>query len=184
MKFTFISLTIFTGLLLAGCSTAPTANGLMLDAVGPAQSPPPTTRATDTTGSLVVYSAYRRNADFNARDPYRPEYSDYEIFSSEGAFQQRIHNNSDTILQSVVPVALPAGQYKVKVRANGYGYVIVPVVIVPGQTTTLHLEGDGNWPNPSIFNQTNAVRLPDGIIVGWKADLTTLPSSTIEPVTK
>ena len=184
MKFTFIPLVLLTGMLLAGCSTHPTANGLMLDAVGPDLSPMQSTCATGTNGLLVVYSAYRRNADFNARDPYRPEYSDYEIFSSAGVFQQRVHNNSGTILQEVMPVSLPAGQFKVKARANGYGFVIVPVVITPGQTTTLHLEGGGNWPNPSIFNQTNAVRLPDGIIVGWKADLTTLPSPTIEPVTK
>jgi len=33
----------------------------------------------------------------------------------------------------------------------------------------LHLEGGSSWPNESAFNQTNAVRLPDGQIIGWKA---------------
>jgi len=33
---------------------------------------------------LVVYSAYEVNADFNARDPRRPEYSDYRIFTADG----------------------------------------------------------------------------------------------------
>jgi hypothetical protein len=47
--------------------------------------------------------------------------------------------------------------------------VTVPIIIVAQQNTILHLEGGGSWPDESAFNQTNAVRLPDGIIVGWKA---------------
>jgi hypothetical protein len=42
-------------------------------------------------------------------------------------------------------------------------------MIVAQQNTILHLEGGGSWPDESAFNQTNAVRLPDGLIVGWKA---------------
>jgi hypothetical protein len=48
-------------------------------------------------------------------------------------------------------------------------YVSIPVMIVAQQNTILHLEGGGFWPNESAFNQTNAVRLPDGQIIGWKA---------------
>lgn len=155
------------GALLTGCATG--NNRLVLDRVGPDPSLPQITGAATTNGCLVVYSAYRRGADFNSRDSHLPEYSDYRVFSNAGEFPRHIHNNSGDSMQSVVPVTLPAGEYKVKVRANGYGYVIVPVVILPNQTTILHLEGDGNWPNPSVFNQTNAVRLPDGLIVGWKA---------------
>jgi hypothetical protein len=42
-------------------------------------------------------------------------------------------------------------------------------VITPRQYTVVHLEGDGFWPDESVFNKTNAVRLPDGVIIGWKA---------------
>jgi hypothetical protein len=122
-----------------------------------------------TNGTLVVYSAFRRNADFNALDPNRPEYSDYKIFDTDGKLLQRVHNNSGTILQDAVPVELSPGKYNVVARANGYGYVTIPVMIVAQQDTILHLEGGGFWPNESAFNQTNAVRLPDGQIVGWKA---------------
>lgn len=159
---------IMAGAFLSGCATD--NKRLVLDAVGPDPTLPQIAGTVATNGCLVVYSAYRRNADFNTRDSYRPESSDYKIFSNTGAFWQRIHNNSGNSLQSVVPVTLPAGEYKVKARANGYGYVVVPVVIMTKQTTILHLEGDGNWPNPSMFNQTNAVRLPDGLVVGWKAN--------------
>jgi len=170
MKFSAPFLVLLTTALLSGCATGSGPNGLVLDPVGPAMLPPAQmTSSVSPTGTLVVYSAYRRNADFNARDCNRPEYSDYEIFSNAGVFQQRIHNNSGTILQDVVPVTLPAGKYKVKARANGYGIVTIPVVIEARQNTVLHLEGGGFWPNESVFNQTNAVRLPDGLVIGWKA---------------
>jgi len=127
------------------------------------------TSSVSTNGTLLVYSAFRRNADFNSRDPNRPEYSDYEIFSPDGQLQQRVHNNTGTILQDAASVTLPAGKYQIKARANGYGFVTVPVIIAEQQNTILHLEGGGFWPDESAFNQTNAVRLPDGLIIGWKA---------------
>ena len=86
-----------------------------------------------------------------------------------GKFLQAVHNDSGTMLQEAVPVELPPGKYRVVASANGYGHVTIPVVIKAGQTTMLHLEGGGSWPNESAFNQTNAVRLPDGQIIGWRA---------------
>ena len=60
-------------------------------------------------------------------------------------------------------------RYRVVAQANGYGRVTIPVVIEAHQTTVLHLEGGGSWPSEAEFNQTNAVRLPDGQIIGWKS---------------
>ena len=48
------------------------------------------------------------------------------------------------------------------------GYVTIPVIIAARENTLLHLEGGGSWPDESAFNQTNAVRLPDGQVVGWR----------------
>jgi hypothetical protein len=107
------------------------------------------------------------NADFNTQDRYRQEYSDYRIYSADGQLRQRVHNDTGTALGSPVTVRLPPGQYRVVARANGYGTVTVPVVIATGGTTVIHLEG-GNWPDKAAFNETNAVRLPDGRIVGWR----------------
>ncbi|MEI9864002.1 MAG: hypothetical protein WDN00_05510 [Limisphaerales bacterium] len=45
----------------------------------------------------------------------------------------------------------------------------VPVVIETGRTTILHLEGGGFWPDQSAFNQTNVVRFPNGLIIGWRS---------------
>jgi len=164
MKTFFTLLAIAAGALLSGCATG--KNGLALDTVGPPLPQP--TAAISTNGTLVVYSAYEVNADFNARDPNRPEYSDYKILTTDGKLLQRVHNNSGTILQDPVSVELQPGKYNVVARANGYGYLTIPVIIAAQQNTILHLEGGGSWPDESAFNQTNAVRLPDGQIIGWK----------------
>jgi hypothetical protein len=156
---------ITAGILLSGCATG--KNGTVLDTVGPPLSQP--AAANSTNGTLVVYSAYEVNADFNSRDPNRPEYSDYRILTNDGKLLQRVHKDSGTALQDPVAVGLPPGKYRVSARANGYGYVTVPVIIETQPSTILHLEGGGSWPNESAFNQTNAVRLPDGQIIGWKA---------------
>jgi hypothetical protein len=169
MKTILNLIVILAGTILSGCATG---NGLVLDTVGPPISQPsqPTmTTSTPTNGTLTVYSAFRRNADFNARDPRRPEYSDYELFSTTGKLLQRVHNNSGTVFQDAVSLELPPGKYNVHARANGYGFVTVPVIVEAQRKTILHLEGGGFWPDESVFNQTNAVRLPDGLVIGWKA---------------
>lgn len=148
-------------------------SGCAVDKNGPvavAAGPPVATssQAVSTNGTLLVYSAFRATADFNARDPDRPEYSDYRISTPDGKLLRRVHNNSGTILQEAVPVKLPPGKYHVMARANGHGFVTIPVMIESRQTTTLHLEG-GSRPNESVLNKTEAVRLPDGQIVGWKS---------------
>jgi hypothetical protein len=153
------------GLVLSGCATG--KNDLSLDTVGPA--PTAQARANDTTGTLIVYSAIKRNADFDTSNPYRPEHSDYQILNADHSPLRRVHNVSPSVSEDVVPVELPPGKYVVEARANGYGYLDVPVMIVAGEDTVLHLEGSGFWPNESVFNANNSVRLPDGQIVGWKS---------------
>ncbi|MFZ1074676.1 MAG: hypothetical protein WAO21_14720 [Verrucomicrobiia bacterium] len=156
---------VAAGVLLAGCATG--KGGITLDAVGPV--PAQSAVVSSINGTLVVFSAYEVNADFNSRDPYRPEYSDYRILGADGKLLRRVHNNSGTIPQDPLPVELPAGKYRVIARANGYGYVTIPVIIEAQQSTVLHLEGGGSWLGNSTLAQTNTVRLPDGQVVGWRA---------------
>lgn len=165
MKLSFIFLACAAGTLASGC--AGFQSELVLDPVGPPPGQSPTF-SSSTNGTLVVYSACDVGANWNARDPRRPVYSDYRIFSRDGALLRTVHNDSGTLLQEAVPVALPRGQYRVVAKANGYGQVTIPVVIEAHQTTVLHIEGGGCWPNETEFNQTNAVRLPDGLVVGWR----------------
>jgi hypothetical protein len=137
---------------------------MLLDTVGPVPGQPAAVGSTD--GTLMVYSTNEVGADFNSSDPYRQEYSDYRILATDGKLLQRVHNNSGTIFQDPVPVELPAGKYCVIARANGYGYVTIPVIIEARRSTILHLEGGAPWPGGTAFDQSNTVRLPDGRIVG------------------
>jgi hypothetical protein len=151
---------------LAGCASFEGGNSLVLDSVGPGPGAP----GLDTTnGNLLVYSAYRVNADFDSRDPHRHEYSDYRILDADGKLQRTVHNNTGAVLQRALTVTLPAGSYRVAAAANGFGLVTVPVTIEPGRTTVVHLEGGVRWPEQWGANQTNAVHLPDGQIVGWRS---------------
>jgi hypothetical protein len=156
---------VLAAAFLSGCVIA--KSGPDLATVGPPDQP---AFVNSTNGTLVVYSAYDVNASFNNRDSHEPVYSDYNILSSNGKPRLRVHNNSGTLLQDPLAVELTPGKYSVQAFANGYvRKVLVPVIVEAGRTTIIHLEGGGFWPDESTFNQTNAVRLPDGVIVGWKA---------------
>ena len=164
-KLVFRFCLLAVGMLLSGCAIG--GSGQALEPVGAAPIQP--LGAESATGTLVVYSAFEVNADFNRRDPYHREYSDYRIFSTNGNLLQRVHNDSGLNVGSPAQVKLPAGSYLVSARANGYGVVTVPVVTASNRLTTLHLEGSGSWPDKSAPGQTNTVRLPDGQVVGWRA---------------
>jgi hypothetical protein len=165
MRSCFASATISAVILLTGCATG--KSNLVLDPVGPAPARAPAVQTTD--GTLVVYSAYVTHADSSVLDPDVPEHSDYEIFTADGKLLRRVHNNWGGMLQDAEPVELPAGTYRVFARASRFGMVTVPVVIEAQKRTVLHLEGDNDWLDKSVVNARNAVRLPDGQIIGWRA---------------
>jgi len=149
--------------VLWGCASP--SHKLVLDPVGP---PPLPSSAAGATGTLMVFSAFEQDADFNSQ-LYRRHYTDYKILSTDGKQLQWVRNDSSTLPATPKPVELPLGTYRVVARANGYGQVTVPVVIRPNQVTQVHLEGDPSWPNRSRLAASNPVRLPDGEIAGWRA---------------
>ena len=160
----FVTASVLAGsVLLAGCASP--GSRLALEPIGPA---PTTPSSVGSSGTLVVFSAFRRGADFSA-PPYRREYSDYRIFSPDGKLLQWVPNDSGTLEATPKPVPLPMGTYHVVARANGYGEVTVPVVIRPNQTTFVHLEGSPAWPHRQQLAASNPVRLPNGQIAGWRA---------------
>jgi hypothetical protein len=168
MKALFVASLLSATALVAGCASQKPA--LVLDPVGPpAMSPTPGT----ARGWLVVFSALDPHAHFSSL-PYDVFYTDYTILSQDGKLLQKVPNNPNSSLPGPTKVELAAGTYRVMARANGYGTVTVPVVVAAHQTTTLHLEGAGGWRNRAALAQTNPVRLPDGRIVGWRAEVTDL----------
>jgi hypothetical protein len=108
------------------------------------------------------------NADFNSRDPYREEYSNYRIYSQHGKLLRRVQNDNGSNFGSPAEVSLAPGKYRVVARANGFGTVTVPVVISRDRVTTVHLEGGPSVDSAYDDNQNDTVRLPDGDIVGWR----------------
>lgn len=140
--------------------------GLVLDPVGP---PPLASAGAGSTGTLMVYSAYEQGAEFNS-PYYRRQHTDYKILSADGKVLQVVHNDTGTLMAAPRRVQLSVGTYRIVARANGYGDVVVPVVICARQVTTVHLEGSPAWPDGRELAKSNPVRLPDGEIAGWRAN--------------
>jgi hypothetical protein len=155
------------GTFFTGCTTS--RPSLVLERVGPGPVQPANSQK-GPDGSLVVFSAVDVGAHFNTV-PYRPIYSDYQIQTKDGNPLRNV-TNRDTRRNSPNPVALPAGEYRVLARANSYGLVTVPVLIVAGQTTTVHLEGPSSWADSDSAERFNYVCLAHGQIVGYRADKT------------
>ena len=149
--------------LAVGCVSQ--HRGLVLDPIGPPDSQ---SAGVGSNGTLVVFSASDPHADFNDL-PYLRHYTDYKITYRDGKHVQTVHNESAPLSEGPRKVQLPVGAYSVVARANGYGVVTVPVIIRPGQVTTVHLEGGSSWQGRSLLGQSNPVRLPDGEIAGWRA---------------
>jgi len=163
MKTIFQVALLYAAVLATGCATP--HRMLVLDPVGP---PPAAAISEQATGSLRVFSALARNADFNGL-PYHKRYSDYTLLTETGETLRRIHNESGKLLGDPPTIDLAPGRYQVQARANGFGLVNVPVVVQPGRTTIVHLEGSVWWPETSDIFKANPVRLPNQEIVGWRA---------------
>jgi hypothetical protein len=152
--------------LLAGTGCAFHQRNVVLDPIGPAAG---VVTSAASPGTLVVFSAFTPEPDIN-NSPYRRRYSDYRVLTADGRQQvQTVHNDRGVQVGGPQKVTLPAGEYRVEARANGYGQVMVPVVIRTGEITTVHLEGSVWWPRSSPIFASNPVRLPGGEIAGWRA---------------
>lgn len=147
-----------TALLLAGCASTPVA----LAPVGPGPNAP--ANAASPTGNLVVYSA--KVARVEGDNPTWFQHSDYYLESAQTS--QRVDNTVGHYTERPRTVHLAAGEYTVKAEASDGHWVTVPVVVQPGETTIISL--DGSW-HPGNGAGVAVVRMPDGSAVGWRGDL-------------
>lgn len=130
-----------------------------LPPIGPA---PAVARAPE--GWLVVYSALEPQ-QLTGESEVIPRHSGYEIYSAGGKHLRYVNN----YMLGPDRVSLPPGNYIVVASATGYSKVTAPVVIKDGKTTDVHLDGSA----PPIGREapvSDVVRLPDGTIVGWRAE--------------
>jgi hypothetical protein len=152
---------LVTGLLCWGC--AGHSPKMMIAAVGP--SPSALERLPDK-GTLLVYSALdldNGNADIDLRS-----HSSYKIFGEDLKLVEKVYNQTGTHIADPRVISLLPGSYVVEARAAGIGYVQVPVVIEKGHRTVLHLDGS-ELSTANKASPTDVVTLPDGLIIGWKA---------------
>lgn len=120
----------------------------------------------------MVYSAYDTHPSASPTHSLDEDYyTDYEIHAADGRLLQKVSNCENPVV-SVAPakVKLSPGRYQVVALSNTSGTVNVPVIIVEGRLTTLHLDGDSSWASAAGLGPADAVRLPDGQIIGWRAE--------------
>ena len=96
-------------------------------------------------------------------------HSDYRIFSADGKQSKYVHNWVGTFIEDPAVVSLAPGRYIVAARAVASGTVTVPVIIEVGKTTSVHLDGS-KLATGRKTSESDLVRLPDGWIVGWRAE--------------
>lgn len=148
--------------MASGCST-PT---VLQATVGPN---PLAARTVDSDGTLLVYSATEQRSDVGFAFPYNQR-TDYTICDSQGNEIQRVFNNNQGHFEPIPKaVRLEPGTYRVKAMAAvGLGELLtVPVVIEPGRTTEVHL--NGHWKPPAETPENELVRTPAGFPMGWRA---------------
>ena len=150
-------------LLLTACSSGP--RQAVLQPVGPAPAP---SAHSESTGYLVVYSAWSRFVDQGSTG----HHSRYTLIPENGTPSKVIINHADRFDEGPLRLPLAPGAYHVSARSAHFGRVSVPVIIQPHQTTLVYLDGSAH-PELQTSSQANAVKLPDGEIVGWSATVAT-----------
>ena len=141
---------------LSGCSTHLV---LVPTPVGPAPVLP-----GRREGRLLVYSA--TYAPTLEQSEY-PRHTNYTIATANDKVIERVTNATGSFFSQPASVALPSGEYHVRAQYDRGGFVVVPVVIEPGKTTVVDLDGEAL--SQHLDTHSDKVRLPDGHVVGWRA---------------
>jgi hypothetical protein len=162
MKASALMVVCLLAVSIAGCVQAPLRASLEHAVI-----PPLTAGENDGQSGLVVYSAYDA-VPFSASESYSETkyHSDYEI-SGAGGFFAKVRNRDRAFDATPPRTNLAPGRYQVVAKVNGFGRVEIPIVILPGQVTTLHVEGVPAPTGQSAPLDYDLVRIPDGRVVGW-----------------
>ena len=172
---------VLTSTLIWAVGCASTSHLTRLAPVGPALTEVP---QKQDAAILEVYSARVRapvdlnreeflwNNDFGKNDfLYEPSHTSYTIYTADGAIFRKIRNAKDMNDANPTLVDLPQGEYRIQAEAEDYGgcafTVAIPVIVEPGLTTVVHL--DGSWQPPRGVDAKSVVKLPNGKYVGWCA---------------
>jgi hypothetical protein len=156
----------------AGCTTNTKMS--LHETIGPCAGPPAAPRGD---GYLVVYSCwdYGQAADYD-----QAARAAYTVQSKDDTQVQEVRNDAGGFDRSPVRLRLAAGEYAVSSFVPGDGLVLAPVLIQPGQTTTLYLDGSANRLKKS-GHAAGLVYLPDGDVAGCNGELSGRRASLPEP---
>ena len=164
---------------VTGCAS--TSKVVVTDRLGPCHT---VLTSSGSDGSLQVYSArvqavtdlnaltYFWNNDYGKNDfLYGAAHSDYAIYDTDGKLVKRVRNSHNIDDAAPASVSLPVGAYTIQAEAEEYPgstlTVVIPVAVVSGQLTTVHLEP--NWAPASEMDTDRVVRLADGRVLGCRA---------------
>jgi hypothetical protein len=170
---------ILVAALLGTVGCASSSRVARLPGVGPGAA---TAESSDTEGYLRVYSAREQvpinvngeefywNSDYGRNDfLYGAAHTAYTLLHHDGQLLMRVPNATGMNDAKPTLVNLAPGDYLVKAEAADYDgvdtTVTVPVCVVAGQTTVLHL--DGQWSAGVTGAGNDLVRLANGSAVGW-----------------
>ena len=129
--------------------------------------PPPLALASRAPTPILQVFSLAEEHEIGHDTIYRP-HTDYLVYSLEGRLVKRVRNAVGIMDETPAIVALRPGSYRVLAQVEGYGRMLIGVVIRPQQTTILHLQR--GWQPPAHTNDAEMVKLPDGAYIGWRAD--------------
>jgi hypothetical protein len=158
-------LILFGALISLSASSPVTKHPEVIQPVGPA---PGKQASLPDHGYLVVYSGWDIFAGYD--ESRQERHSGYNLYSETGKKIKRVANYSPNAPEVPDRVELPAGSYKAVVQSKRGRTVTVPVIIREGQTTFVFLDGVTKS-GTLLEHQADAVKLPDGEIIGWSANM-------------
>jgi hypothetical protein len=118
------------------------------------------------TGDLVVYSA---TFVPTLEEGEYPAHTDYTIATTADKVIEHVTNRTGSFDERPAKVNLASGEYHIRAQYSGGGFVIVPVLIAIGKTTTIDLDGRPMPVGQSADGPADPIQLPGGRVVGWRA---------------
>ena len=159
---------LIVGTLSLMISCAGSGGPLVLGPVGPE-----TSRHTETTPPTGYLKVYSTTEDHNDGDVHYFPHTSYSVYSEDGKIVRKVANAISVHDEDPTLAQLPAGAYTVLAESEYYGMVKVKVVIEHGKLTMVNLEYNKVSPSGPSKGNNDLVRLPNGSIVGWRAERST-----------
>ncbi|HTB82912.1 MAG TPA: hypothetical protein VK742_04590 [Candidatus Sulfotelmatobacter sp.] len=146
--------------LLTGCASHPVA---LLAPIGPDNASYDAASLHDT-GYLQVFTS--TEAHTIGDGPLYYTHTGYNIHDMSGRRIRYVRNHVGNMDNKPTAVQIASGRYYVVAKSATHGRLSVQVVIEPGKTTEVYL--DGSWRSVPTSDTNSIVFMPNGDAVGWR----------------